>query len=520
MATTQLSDRITRYNTLSSDPAMQESRYNDIVNLTLELHLDERVNMDMSQNISTREVFLDELDDVLRELRTTSMPYGLHILGTSPKGEQLSEMVCSMLGNDFKEEVGLYYTSETAPVLLIDLVLNQGINSTDAQEQVLGIGNTSDIMDGYLLTSTEYAGKLCQSEDEIQQVLKAMDGKYVESNLGGDPILRPDALPSGRNFYAFDEQRIPTKHAWKLGKELANETIEAYRAEHDVDYPHKVAFILWAGESTRHEGVMESEILYLLGVRPVWDEDGDEVEDVELIPSSELGRSRIDVLVQISGLYRDTFPHKVELIDKAVYLAYNAPNNEYTKDEERPTPEYIPYDPAENTNYVLENTNNIYAGLNTTLQNETASMSIALLRIFGSEDGAYGTGMANAIAASNTWDNKTKLADMYMDKMSNAYGEYVWGESMKEIVSQWDVAGDSIDNENIFEENLKDVRVILHSRSSNTYGTMDTNDFFQYVGGLGLVIEQASGTILDTYIMNLQNPDAGKIETLKTYLSR
>ncbi|WP_445475801.1 cobaltochelatase subunit CobN [Methanococcoides methylutens] len=517
---TELNDKISQYNALSSEPAMQEMRYNEIVNITLDLHLDERVNMSLSENEATREKFLDELDDVLRELRTTSMPYGLHILGTSPQGEQLSEMVCSMLGNDFKEEVALYNTSETAPVLLLDLVLNKGIGSNDAQEQVLGAGNSSAAMANYLLTATEYADKLGQSEDEIQQVLKAMDGKYVESNLGGDPILRPDALPSGRNFYAFDEQLIPTRKAWELGMELANETIDMYKAENDGEYPSKVAFVLWAGESTRHEGVMEAEILYLLGVKPVWDDDGEDVEDVVLIDSSELGRPRIDVLVQISGLYRDTFPHKVELIDKAVYLAYNAPNNGYGEKDERPTPEYIPYDSAENTNYVRENTNNIYEGLNTTFQNETASMTVSLLRIFGPEDGTYGTGMANAISASDTWDNNTVLADLYMERMSNAYGEYVWGESIEDIVSQWDVADSSVDNEEVFGSNLEDVNAILHSRSSSTYGALDTDDFFQYMGGLMLVVGEASGTTPETYIMNLQNPDAETIESLKTYLSR
>ncbi|WP_263853949.1 cobaltochelatase subunit CobN [Methanohalophilus profundi] len=353
----ELNAEINRYNALSSDPDMQEKRFNEIINLTYELHLDERVNMTHAE--SERGPFLEELDDVLRELRTTSMPYGLHILGNAPEGEQLSEMVCSMLGQDFKDKVSLYNTSEDAPVLLLDLVLNQEMSFNESQEQVLGPGNTSSTMDDYLSTATEYADKLHQSENETSQVLNAMDGEYIKSNLGGDPILRSDALPSGSNFYAFDEQLIPTTSAWDLGKKMANETMEAYTPEIDGDYPQKTAFILWAGESTRHEGVMESEILYLLGVRPVWDDDGGDVEDVELIPSSEMGRPRIDVLVQISGLYRDTFPHKVELIDKAVYLAYNAPDNSYggTKDEERPAAEYISYDPAENTNYVRENTN-------------------------------------------------------------------------------------------------------------------------------------------------------------------
>ncbi len=128
--------------------------------------------------------------------------------------------------------------------------------------------------------------------------------------------------------------------------------------------------------------------------------------------------------------------------------------------------------------------------------------------------------MANAVSASDTWENNTELADLYMGRMSNAYGQYVWGESMEEIASQWDVADDSIDNEEVFENNLEDVGAIVHSRSSNTYGAMDTDDFFQYFGGLNLVVSEASDMKPETYVMNLQNPDAEKIETLSTYLSR
>ncbi|MDD3042094.1 MAG: cobaltochelatase subunit CobN [Methanosarcinaceae archaeon] len=521
----ELSDKIAQYLILPIESDMKERRMQEIVELTLELNLDESVNVSLAESNKTEAQFLDELEDTLRKLRTTSMPYGLHILGTTPEGEELTQMVYSMLGNGFVREVAILNNSnasdtdsEVAPLELLDLVLLQNESVEDAQQQVLG--NSSGKVSDYLTKAQEYAEKLGESKNEIQQILKALDGKYIEANLGGDPVLRPDALPSGRNFYAFDEQLIPTKQAWDLGKEMANQTIEAYRDGHDGQYPKKVGLILWAGESTRHEGVMEAEILYLLGVRPVWDEAGGEVEDVELIDSSELNRPRIDVLVQISGLYRDTFPHKVELIDKAVYLAYNAPDRQYDKDGERPTPEYIFYNPAENTNYVRENTNNIFLNLNTTLQNETASMTIALLRVFGPANGAYGTGMANAVSASNTWENNSELAELYINRMSNAYGEYVWGESAAEIVERFQVDGSSLNNTDVFESNLEDIKVTVHSRSSSTYGALDTNDFYQYLGGLNLAVKHVSGIDPESYITNLQNPGAEEVETLSAYLTR
>ncbi|AKB30996.1 CobN-like chelatase BtuS for metalloporphyrine salvage [Methanosarcina siciliae HI350] len=513
---TELSSKISQYQTLPSESELKELRMQEIVNLTQELSLDEFVNVSLSESEDTEEEFLDELDDILEELKTTSMPYGLHILGTSPEGENLTQMVYSMLGDDFSEEVAEYNSSENASLDLLDLVLLQNVSIEDAQIQVLG--SSSEDVTGYLTTAQEYAEKLGESKNEIQQILKALDGEYIEPNIGGDPILRPDALPSGRNFYAFDEQLSPTKQAWELGKEMANQTIETYQANHEGQYPKKIGLIIWAGESTRNEGVTEAEIFYLLGVKPVWDDDGDEVIDVELINSSELGRPRIDVLVQISGLYRDTFPHKVELIDKAVYLAYNDPDNQYGKDEERPTPEYISYDPEDNTNYVRENTNDLFLVLNESLQNETASMTVALLRVFGPEDGTYGTGLSNVVSASNS--STSEIAELYIDRMSYVYGENVWGESIADIVSQFRVDGSSLENTDIFKDNLGDVEVTVFSRSSNTYGILDNSDAFEYLGGLNLAVSSVSGEYPDSYIMNLQNSGDEEIETLSEYLTR
>jgi len=513
---TELSSKISQYQTLPSESELKELRMQEIVNLTRELNLNGFVNVSLSENEDTEEEFLDELEDTLEELKATSMPYGLHILGTSPEGENLTQMVYSMLGDEFTEEVAAYNNSENAPLDLLDLVLLQNVSIADAQQQVLG--NSSEEVTDYLTTAQEYAEKLGESKNEIQQVLKALDGKYIEPNIGGDPILRPDTLPSGRNFYAFDEQLLPTKQAWELGKEMANQTIEAYRAEHEGQYPKKIGLVLWAGESTRNEGVTEAEIFYLLGVKPVWDDDGEEVIDVELINSSELGRPRIDVLVQISGLYRDTFPHKVELIDKAVYLAYNDPDNQYGEDEERPVPGYISYDLEENTNYVRENTNDLFLVLNESFQNETASMTVALLRVFGPEDGTYGTGLANVVSASNS--STSELAELYINRMSYVYGEYVWGDSIAEIVSQFQVDGSSINNTEIFEHNLEDVGTTVLSRSSSTYGVLDNSDVFEYLGGLNLAVSSVSGVYPDSYIMNLQNPGDEKIETLSEYLTR
>lgn len=490
-----LSSEITTYQTSSTESeSLKQSHLQKIIDLVADLGIDEQVNMTLAQDNETIDEFLDEVDDVLSDLKGQSMPYGLHILGEAPQGDELVGMVNSMLGDDFSTLVAGYNNSENASSELLSKVLLENMSSGEAQMQILG--TTSTEVDAGLNTALNYTELLSESDNEIHQILRAMNGEYIEANIGGDPVLRPETLPSGRNFYAFDEQLLPTKQAWEEGKNLVDQWLAQYYAQNG-EYPTKVGYILWAGESTRHEGIMESQIFYLLGVEPVWD-DGNEVTGIQLINSSELGRPRIDVIVQISGLYRDTFPMKVELIDQAVRLAYE-------QDEQ--------------DNYVRINTDALQTVLNDTIQDGNVSLDIALFRIFGPADGAYGTSMANAVSASDTWNNGTELAELYINRMSYVYGENIWGQTIADYIEQQTGQGIDVDNSLIFESNLDGTQAIFHSRSSSTYGSMDTDDFYQYMGGLYNAIKYISGTAPDTYVVNLQDLDDLQIETLQTYIA-
>ncbi|KKH97940.1 cobalt chelatase [Methanosarcina sp. 1.H.T.1A.1] len=477
-----LSTAIQNYEQAVADDSLKSAHRSEVLNLTRSLHLDEEFNMTEAENNENyfNTTFLEGLEALLDEYKSQSMPYGLHILGTSPKGEQLVGMVNSMLGADFTDSVHEFNETEGAQLYLLDLVLNRGVNSTDAQMQVLGTGN--ETVNNFLASAEEYAANLALGEEEISQVLNALDGRFIPGNLGGDPVRNPETLPSGRNFYAFDQRIVPTEAAWALGQEMADQMLDAYVAEHGT-YPKKVAYILWAGETTRHEGVMEAEILYLLGVKPVW--KSGRVVDVEAIPMETLGRPRVDVVIQISGLYRDMYPDKVRLLDKAVKLAY--------AQEDSP-------------NYVRENAEALKASLMSEGSlNESDALDLALLRIFGSSDGAYGTGLPNAIAASDTWESNDVLADLYISKMCNAYGENVWGENLR----------------GLFEKNLAGVEATVHSRSTNLYGTLDNDDFFQYMGGLNLAVSSVSGgKYPDSFITNMLTGGDEKVETLGQFLAR
>ncbi|SFM94279.1 cobaltochelatase subunit CobN, partial [Methanolobus profundi] len=487
-----LSSEITSYRTSVAEDEYKQVHFYEIVNLTIELGLDDKVNMSLAESNETIDTFLEEVDEVLTDLKSLSMPYGLHILGEAPEGEELVGMVNSMMGDDFSEMIEMYNTSYNASTDLLTLVLLEDIPSTEAQIQILGTSTTE--IDEELNTSINHAELLGEADNEVQQVLNAMDGEYIEGNLGGDPVQKPETLPSGRNFYSFDEDLIPSKAAWDNAVELIDAWLAEYYAENG-EYPTKVGYILWAGETTRHEGIMESQILYLMGIEPVWD-DG-EVAGLVALNSSELGRPRVDVLIQISGLYRDTFPGKVELLDKAVRLAY----------EQEET--------ADCPNYVKQNTDALKLIYNGSIENESLSLDIAQFRIFGPAPGAYGTGMSNAVSTNN---NSTELAELYINKMCYIYGQNIWGQTIGEYIKLQTGEDIEIENTVVFENALNGTDVIVHSRSSSTYGATNTDDFYQYVSGLANAIKELTGEMPDILIANLENPDDLTMEDIETYL--
>ncbi|MCW3134023.1 MAG: cobaltochelatase subunit CobN [Methanophagales archaeon] len=493
---TLLHEKIHQY--LSAEEALKLEYRNTITKLYENLSLSEDLGVSVDDlkgmNETAFEDFIKgELHMYLHELAAEYIPYGLHILGEPPSDWKLIVMVKSMLGDDFVEHVGEIYADphelsaahENCSVLedLLKEVIFNGSSPKAAQEKVFGAGNVSANVTADLNTAKSYAENINKCKIEIQRVLDGLSGRYVPPKVGNDPIRNPDALPTGNNFYSFDSRLIPTKEAWEVGKEMAESLLSQYKAEHNGSYPNKVAFVLWACEAMRHKGITESEALYLLGLKPVWKKS--KVTDVELIPSSELGRPRIDVLLASSGLYRDTFPGKIKLLDRAVRLAAQAGNDTYP-------------------NYVKENSDAIYAWLIANGYNESEAKRLSMARVFTSAPGNYGTGLENAIAASNTWENETKLADLYIRRMGYIYGEDGWG----------------VPNADLFRQNLADVEVAIHSRSTNLYGVLDNDDCFQHLGGLALAVRSITGEIPDLYITNLRDPHNPKTETLKSFLQR
>ena len=320
------------------------------------------------------------------------------------------------------------------------------------------------------------AGLHILEEHEIRAVLRALRGSYIEPSPGGDPFKNPAVLPTGRNLYSIDPRAVPTEAAFEVGRRMAEDLLSRMRKRLGR-IPRKIGFTLWAGETVRQHGVLESMILWLLGIRPVWDRRG-YVVGLEIVPEGELGRPRVDVVITVTGVYRDLFPEVILLLHRAVRMAARAGGRNFVKENVRAIREAL-----------------IRGGIP-----PAEADRLATVRIFSEAPGEYGTRLNEAIEAGI--HEEKELADLYLGRMGHAYGEGIWGKEAREV----------------FEEALKGTEAVVMSRSSKLYGVLDVDEAFQYLGGMGLGASALQGEEPMLFIANLRGE--GRLETLPEFMAR
>lgn len=323
---------------------------------------------------------------------------------------------------------------------------------------------------------------------ELQALVAGLSGRFVTAGPGGDPLRVPASLPTGRNFYAFDPARLPSPATYARGSALAGQMTADFRQRHGA-WPRRLMFSLWSNEAMRHGGIVESEILALLGVRPVWDRWG-KVSGVEVIPRAELGRPRVDVTVVPSGLYRDSLPTLMTLLDAAVSAVAGL------KDEP--------------DNAVARNSERIAGQLAEQGVPADEAARVARVRLFSQPPGAYGVGLDHVIQASNSWDDEAQVADVYFRRVGHLFGQGFWGDQPqgeKAAIATLKLA-------------MRDVQGVVHSRASNLFGVLDNDDVYQALGGAALAVRAAGGARPEALILNLQDPRAGRHETLARSMGR
>jgi cobaltochelatase CobN len=356
----------------------------------------------------------------------------------------------------------------------------------DVQRAVLGL-NSGEVATVLAFACTELVPKLEQAGDEIEHLLDALEGKYVPAGPAGAPTRgMAHILPSGRNFYAVDPRALPSQAAWRVGQQLAREAIERFRKEEGA-YPEMMGLSVWGTSQMRTHGDDIAEAFALLGVEPVWNAQSRRLQGVAMLPLEKLGRQRIDVTLRISGFFRDAFPHLIDLFDQAVSLVIeqdepleqNFPRKHYLADLEKYRD--LPADEAE---------------------------AQARYRMFGAKAGAYGAGILPLIETGN-WQGDQDFARAYLE-----WGGYAYGKS---------VAG--VDARHVFAERLKSVQVALHNQDNREHDIFDSDDYFQFHGGMVASIRALTGAQPKAYFGDNSRPDAAQVrdlkeEALRVYRSR
>jgi len=281
---------------------------------------------------------------------------------------------------------------------------------------------------------------------EVDNLIKGTEGFFIEPGASG-PLTRGkiEVLPTGRNFYLIDPRTLPTPAAWSIGKETAEKLIKYYLEKHGR-YPESIGQVLWSIDAYKADGEQLAQILYLIGVEPVWDDTG-AVKDVRVIPLEKLGRPRIDVVVRISSIVRDTLPNFIEIIDKAIakVISLNEPlEMNYIK------------------KHYIENVKKL-VGIG--IKPERAK-KLARYRIFGAPPGAYGAGVNLAIEAS-AWRNNEDLAKVWIQWSGYAYGIDTYGEPAHESLMM----------------SLEKVDIVNRNHVSDEHDILNCCCYFAYHGG-------------------------------------
>jgi cobaltochelatase CobN len=356
----------------------------------------------------------------------------------------------------------------------------------DVQRAVLGV-ESHDLAQVLAFACTALVPKLEQSGDEIEHLLDALEGKYVPAGPAGAPTRgMAHILPTGRNFYAVDPRALPSQAAWRVGQQLAREAIERFRREEGV-YPEMMGLSVWGTSQMRTHGDDIAEAFALLGAEPVWNAQSRRLEGVSLMPLERLGRPRIDVTLRISGFFRDAFPHLIDLFDQAVSLAIEA---------DEPPEQNFP-----RKHYLAE------LEKNKELPAEEAEAQ-ARYRMFGAKPGAYGAGILPLIETGN-WKGDEDFARAFL-----AWGGYAYGKN-----------ADGVDARPVFAERLKSVQVALHNQDNREHDIFDSDDYFQFHGGMVASIRALTGVQPKAYFGDSSRPDAAQVrdlkeEALRVYRSR
>ncbi|OZF43191.1 cobaltochelatase subunit CobN [Rhodococcus sp. 14-1411-2a] len=444
------------------------------------------------------EVFDDMLlhvDGWLCEIKDVQIRDGLHILGQEPVGDAEVELVLAMLrarqmwGGEqtvpgLREALGLSEDGDedrtrvdSIEAVAHGLVAAMQATQWDPAAAARVAGEHGGVVAQILeFAAAEVVPRLRGTSREIAQVLHALDGGFIAAGPSGSPLRGLiNVLPTGRNFYSVDPKAVPSKLAWETGQAMAESLLARYRQDHG-EWPKSVGLSVWGTSAMRTSGDDIAEVFALLGVSPVWDEASRRVTRLEVIDLVELGRPRIDVTVRISGFFRDAFPHVLALLDDAVRMV-------------------AALDEPADQNYVRAHAQADLA--------EHGDERRSTTRIFGSKPGTYGAGLLQLID-SKTWRSDDDLAQVY-----TTWGGFAYGRGLDGVPASDDM-----------RTAYKRIAVAAKNTDTREHDIADSDDYFQYHGGMVATVRALTGKSPEAYIGDSTRPESVRTRTLSEETAR
>lgn len=427
---------------------------------------------------------ISELEDLLYRYKVSIIPMGLHVLGKNYCLEEKFDLILMILinsgeippaieNNVSKFGINEKEQSENIKEYLMNIIeklssfveINKNIVKKISKELETEYDLTQE--DHYLMI--EWIGNLLNRMDnsmEMSNIIHALEGGYIEPGLGGDPIRSPHIFPTGRNSFGFDPRLIPNTTAYRRGGEIAEKLIQNYKKENNK-WPETVSVVLWAFETMKTGGETVGQIFNYLGVRAVKNKSIWTTE-LEVIPLEELNHPRINVITTICGIFRDTFPYILDLINQAVELV-------------------VDLDEPLEQNYVKKSV----------IELKEHSAENPEARVFGPPPGKYNTNLTDIISAGQ-WENEKELIDDYLNNMSYAY---MRNQKIKRSVKT-------------FSENIRNINLMSQIRDSSEYHITDLDHYYEFTGGLARTYEELSGRKANIYIADTSSKKI-KVDTIE-----
>ena len=476
-------------------------------------HLHQDLGVDAQPGSAEFDNFVLHIDGYLCEVKDAAIRDGLHILGAAPSGEALVNLVLVILRAPqlwsarwgplpgLRDALTLPEppaapAPPTPPTLsappasptpsvrletdrseriareLVEAMANADWDATRASEVASRIltADLAQVARVLEFACAELVPRLRATSGEIDAVLHALDGGYVPAGPSGSPTRGlVNVLPTGRNFYSVDPKAIPSRTSFETGLALADSLIARHLAD-EGEYPRCVGLTVWGTSAMRTQGDDIAEVLALIGCRPRWDDASRRVTGFEILPLAELGRPRIDVTLRISGFFRDAFPHVIALLDDAIGVVARL-------------------DEPQESNYLRAHA--------LADQARHGDWRRATTRIFGSKPGAYGAGLLPLIDARN-WRDDADLAEVYA-----VWGGYAYGRGL-----------DGVDARPDMEGAFRRIAVAAKNIDTREHDIADSDDYFQYHGGMIAMVRSLTGRNPAAYIGDSAVPDAPKTRTL------